>query len=128
MFPPFRGAHIGMTSPGSPAAREMARHLIERETAGAAEAAELGAAMQRVFTGVSEKLRRSIGDDGCHALLARALSSAQTEQPVLKDIGRIDTAGIHLNVATGVEGHGVAAVRLALESLLSALVDILSDL
>ena len=117
-----------MTIPGSPKARELARLLIERETSGVAEAAEHAAAMQRVYTDVASNLRRSIGDDGYNALLARALASTETEQPVLKEISRVDTAGVHLSVAAGVERHGAAAVRSALESLLSALVDILSDL
>jgi hypothetical protein len=117
-----------MTSPESPAARELARHLLERETAGATEAAKLGAAMQRAYARVSETLRRSVGEDGYSALLSRALARTESEQALLKEIRRNDAAGIHLDVAAAVEGHGPATVAAALESLLTALVEILSDL
>jgi hypothetical protein len=116
-----------MTIPGSPAAREMARQLLERETAGTTDVAR-GAAMQRAWTRVAETLRRSVGEDGYSALLARALARLEAEQPVLKDIRRSDASGIHLDVAATVEGHGAATVGAALESLLAALVEILSDL
>jgi hypothetical protein len=51
MFPPFSGANLGMTISGSPQARDIARHLIERETLDAAEAAAQAAAFQRVSIG-----------------------------------------------------------------------------
>lgn len=117
-----------MTTPESAAAREMARHLLERESAGAAEAAGLGATMQRTCTRIADSLRRSLGDDGYNALLGRALARTASDHPVLTAIRRADSAGIHLDVVGGVEGHGAAAVGAALESLLAALVDILSDL
>jgi hypothetical protein len=117
-----------MTTPGSPAAREMARQLLEHETAGATEGGRLGAAMQRAWTRVAEILRRSVGEDGYSALLARALARAESQQPVLKDLRRPDALGIHLDVAAAIEDHGAARVGEAVESLLAALVDILSDL
>ena len=128
MPPPFRRAHIGMTTSESPAAREIARQLLERESADATEAAGLGVTMQRTCTRVADNLRRSVGEDGYSALLVRALARTQSDHPVLKDICRADSDGIHLDVVGGVEGHGAAAVGAALESLLAALVDILSDL
>jgi hypothetical protein len=117
-----------MTTPESPAARELARQLLERETGGVTEGAWLGAAMQRACARVSDNLRCSVGEDGYHALLARALARTEPAQPVLKHIRRTDAAGIHLDVAPAVEGHGPVAVEMALESLLAALVDILGDL
>lgn len=117
-----------MTTPESPAARELARQLLERETAGTTEVAGHGAAMQRACARVTETLRRAVGQDGYSALLVRALARTQSEQPVLKEIRRNDEAGIHLDVVAAVEDHGAATVRAALESLLAALVDILSDL
>src|SRR5436309_3258791 len=101
MPPPLTGAYIGMTNPGALAARELAAQLLERELAGAKEQ-ELGAAMQRVTAGVSEQLRRSVGEDGYAALLARALGRAETERPILKNIRRHDGAVIHLDIATAV--------------------------
>jgi len=117
-----------MTSPESPAARELARQLLERETAGTTDMARPGAAMQRAYTRVSETLRRSVGEDGYSALLSRALARTESEQALLKEICRNDAAGIHLDVAAAVENHGAANVAAALESLLAALVEILSDL
>ena len=117
-----------MTTPESAAARELARQLLERETAGATEIATLGAAMQQAWTQVSENLRLTVGDEGYRALLSRALARAEPAQPLLKHIHRSDAAGIHLEVVPAVEGHGVATVRAALLSLFAALVDILSDL
>ena len=117
-----------MTTPESAAACELARQLLERETVGVTAPDMLGAAMQRAWTQVSENLRRSVGDAGYHALLSRALARTEAEQPLLKHIRRSDAAGIHLDVVPAVEGHGVVTVSAALESLLAALVDILSDL
>ena len=128
MPPPFRRAHIGMTTSESPAAREMARQLLQREMASATDVTGPGAVMQRACTRVAENLRLSLGEDGHSALLARALARTESDHPVLVDIRRADPAGIHLDVVGGVEGHGAAVGGAALESLLAALVDILSEL
>jgi hypothetical protein len=117
-----------MTTPESTAARELARRLLERETAGATEAAGLGAAMQRAYTRVSRTLRRFVGDDGYRALLVRALVRADAKHAMWKDVRRNDAAEIHLDVASAVDGHGAVMVGEALESLFAALVEILSDL
>ena len=117
-----------MRTPGSALAREMARHLLERETAGATDAPALGAAMQRACVRVAERLQESVGHDGYSALLSRAFDSAQSDQPVLTDIRRIEAGGVELDVVAGVEGHGAAAVGAALETLFAAIVDILTDL
>jgi hypothetical protein len=106
----------------------MARQLLERETSGATQAAELAAAMQRAYERVSDDLRRTVGDDGYNALMARALALTQFERPLLREMRRNHGTGIHLDVASGVDGHGTSAASEALESLLAALVDILSDL
>jgi hypothetical protein len=84
--------------------------------------------MQQAYTRVSETLRRSVGEDGYNALLSRALARTESEKTLLKEIRRNDAAGIHLDVAAAVDGHGAATVAAALESLLAALVEILSDL
>ena len=117
-----------MTTSESLAARAMARQLLQSEMAGATDVAGPGAVMQRACTRVAENLRLSLGEDGHSALLARALARTESDHPVLMDIRRADPAGIHLDVVGAVEGHGAAAVGSALESLLAALVDILSDL
>ncbi len=109
-------------------ARQLARELLEHETAGATEVVRFGSAIQRACTRVSENLRRSVGEDGYNALFARAVARTECDQPVLTDIRRSDAGGVHLDVVTAVQRHGAATVGAAVESLLAALVDILSDL
>ena len=117
-----------MTIQGSAESRRMARHLLEREIAGLTDEAAVGAAMQRAYGRVSENLSRSVGEDGYAALLTRAMTRVQPEQPVWKHIRRADAGRIRLDVAAGVRGHGAKVVDQALESLFVAIVDILSDL
>ncbi len=117
-----------MTIHGSAEARQLARRLLERETTGVTEEAALGAAMQHAYGRMSDQLRRCVGEDGFTALLARALSRTQSEWPVLKQLKRVDARRVHLDVASGVDAHGVKVVDEALESLFAAIVDILGDL
>lgn len=117
-----------MSTPESAKARQLARELLEREIAGVTEAARFGSAMQRACTRVSQNLRRSVGEDGYSALFARAVARTEYDQRVLTDIRRSDAAGVHLDVANAVQRHGPATVAAAVESLLAALVDILTDL
>jgi hypothetical protein len=117
-----------MTIQGSAESRLMARHLLEREIAGLTEESAVGAAMQRAYGRLSENLSRSVGEDGYTALLTRALTRVQPEQPVWKHIRRADAGRIRLDVVAGVRGHGTKAVDQALEELFVAIVDILSDL
>jgi hypothetical protein len=117
-----------MTIQGSVESRRMARHLLEREIAGLTEEAAVGAAMQRAYGRMSESLSRSVGEDGYTALLTRALTRVQPEQPVWKHIRRADAGRIRLDVVAGVRGHGAPVVDQALEALFVAIVDILSDL
>jgi hypothetical protein len=117
-----------MTIQGSAESRGMARHLLEREIADLTEEAAVGAAMQRAYGRVSEILSRSVGEDGYTALLTRALTRVQPDQPVWKHIRRADAGRIRLDVVAGVRGHGAKAVDQALEELFVAIVDILSDL
>lgn len=120
-----------MSTPGSArwSSREVARQMLEREADDAADSANGdGAAMQRAFARLSENLRRSVGEDGYGALLARAAASTGSEPPILSVIPRSDATGIDLDVVGAIEGHGPAAAAAALESLIAALVDILSDL
>src|SRR5580765_2698385 len=117
-----------MTNPASAPAHDFAHRLLERETAGVTEALELNAAMQRVAARVSENLRRSLGDDGCDAVLTRAVARARHVQSVTNDMRRSGPAGVQFDVGAGVETHGAAAVRAALEAVFAAIADILSDL
>ena len=107
----------------------MARRLLARETAGVVVRAELATALQRVCTRVSANLRRSIGDDGYTALLARALRFTEPEHALLTSLRSADAVGIDLEaIAAGVETHGERTVTAALEALLSSLIDVLGSL
>jgi len=117
-----------MTIQGSAESRQIARQLLERETAGAIEESAVGAAMQRAYGQVSERLTRSVGEEGYTALLARALSRSQPEHPLLEHLCRVDGHRIHLDVRAVVRGHGAKAVGEALEALLAAIVDILGGI
>jgi hypothetical protein len=116
-----------MAIQGSAESRQIAHHLLERETAGVSDESAVGAAMQRAYGQVSERLTRSVGEEGYSALLARALSRSQPEHPLLKHL-RVDGHRIHLDVTAVVKGHGAQAVGEALETLLAAIVDILGGL
>lgn len=110
-------------------ARALARELLERETASATDAARLGDAMQRVCVHITEKLRRSVGDEGYVALFETIIAAMeQDHRVVLNDIWRTDGEGIHLHVASAVERQGAATVNAALEALLTALVSMLNEL
>ncbi|MEP6508086.1 MAG: hypothetical protein ABJC63_07655 [Gemmatimonadales bacterium] len=122
-------AHTGVNVMPSAGGLEMARQLLERETAVAPESPENGAALERTLARVSENLRRSVGDDGYEALLARAVARAQSDHPALVDIRGDGIAGLSMDrVTAGVDTHGAAVVTAALESLLATLVDVLSGL
>lgn len=112
--------------PAATSARNLARHLLKREAVDATDAAS-AAAMQRAWERVSETLRRSVGEDGYDALLARALVRAESQHPLVKSIRHVDASGIHLDVMTAVEGRGAAGAGGAVEALLAALIEILSD-
>ena len=86
-----------------------------------------GETMQRAFTRVSDNLRRSIGEDGYRALLGRAVARMQSNQPVWTNI-RYAGLGIDLDVVAAVDRHGASTVSTALESLVAALFESLSDL
>lgn len=118
-----------MIPPRSSSARDLANRLLARETAGAVDPAAVATAMQRLCANISTSLRRSVGDDGYNALLARALRSTETDHPVLTRMRRVDGAGIYLDgVLASVDTHGVPTVAAALESLIAAVADILGSL
>jgi hypothetical protein len=119
-----------MSTPGSSAlARTLARELLEREMTGGKEVAALGAALGRVYARASGNLRRSVGEDGYTALLSRASARMHAELPGLKDVQLFDADGVHVgDLVTAINDHGATVVNAAFESLLAALVDILSDL
>lgn len=115
---------------GLSASAQFARRLLVRD--GAPEGGEQRGsdeALQRTCARVCSNLRDTMGDDGCTALLARALARTEAKHPALTTIRRINRGNIAIdNVADGVETHGVAATTAAVEALLTALIDVLGKL
>lgn len=125
---PRPGVEQNGTSPvKSATAPPLARELLRRGQPGDADAPMTGVEMQGSFTRISESLRRSIGEDGYRALLGRAIAHTQSNQPVWTVL-RYAGPEIDLDVVAAVDRHGASTVAAALESLVGALFDILSDL
>ena len=115
----------------SPASLQVARNLLAREAAtdNAGGPETVTSAMQRTCSRVVANLRDALGEDGCNALLARALARTERDHPALTTIRRLDGDRIHLDgVDATVEALGVAAVTAAIEALLTSVVDILGRL
>lgn len=113
------------------ASLQIARRFLAREAVPESKADPLkaGAALQRTCSRVFDNLCDALGQDGCTALLARALARTEADHPALKTIRRLDDGSIHLDgVAASVEAHGLDAVTTAIEAFLAALVDVLSRL
>lgn len=107
------------------------RHLLDFGAAAGSEraAVALGAELQRTCLRITTNLRDALGDDGCDALLVRALARTESAHPALKDIRRIHNDGIRLdNVAESIDLHGIGVVTNAVAALLTALIDTLSRL
>jgi hypothetical protein len=118
-----------VTTARSSTSVEVARQLLARESAGGDDSETVVAGIQRTCRRVTANLCRSVGEDGCHALLTRAISRAQAEHPALRGILRAPDAGITVaDVAATVDRHGAPAVLAAVEAMLVALVDILAGL
>ena len=94
--------------------------MLERDAAGVTSVERPGDALQRTFTRASGNIRRSVGEDGYAALLARAAVTTISDEPVLTVIPRSDAMGVDLDIATAVEAHGCMPWRAAFESLLAA--------
>ena len=89
----------------------------------------VAAALQRTLARVRANLCDSVGDDGCSALLARALARTESDHPALTDIRKLNNGIVHLDgVVESVEAHGVAPVTAAIEALFATLVDVLGRL
>ena len=115
----------------SPTSLEIARRLLAREVGppGKGKPEVVGSALQRTVVRVSTALCDSLGDDGCNALLTRALARTEPKHAALKHMHRSNNGRVHLDgVVTSVAAHGAAEVTEAIEALLAELVDILGRL
>ncbi len=88
------------------------------------------AAGERVLQKLREHLSRWFGADGFHTLLARALSNARTEHPVLAKTMRFGQGNRRISgFIDHTPKHGDGdAVRAALVGLIAALIALLSRL
>jgi len=111
-------------------ALETARVVLARDApANRGDSALAAAALQQSCSRVFENLRDAMGDDGCTALLSRALSRSQADHPALEAVRRDHDGVIYLDgVMTAVEAHGIVAVTVATEALFAALVEVLGRL
>jgi hypothetical protein len=119
-----------MSNGPSQAAREMARRLVAQNVGDLPDSAGAGAAFQRLCTALSDSLRRSMGDDGCAALFERALTAAEMEHAVMRDvrgIGKADSTSL-AGVRESVDAYGIAAVTAGIEYMLAFVIDLLSSL
>ena len=109
---------------------QIARRLLAREgSEGGRAPKDVSVALQRTVVKVSESLRGSIGDAGCQALLARALTQLEGAHPALTSMRRISESVIYPEgVAASVETHGAAPVTAAVEVFIAVLVDVLARL
>lgn len=118
-------------APRSAPAADVVRRLLDRAAPDRANHTpqEAAAGLQRACTRVSDNLRESMGEDGCTALLARALARTEAQYPALATIRHLNGRGITLDgVADSVERHGVRATTAGIEALLVATADVLGRL
>lgn len=127
VIPRLGGAHNGTSPVKTAPAPSLAREVLGRGQPGNPDAPMTGEALQASFRRVSESLRRSIGEDGYRALLARAIARTQSDPLVWTNL-RYAGLGIDVDLLAAVDRHGVGIVGAALESLVTALFDILSEL
>lgn len=119
-----------MLSPHRARARELACQLLTRETL-TPPGPDTTSGADRVCRRVSDVLSRWIGRDGCHALFARALATAQeeSEHPVL-DTVRTSVRSVYCldGLNDGAARHGPAAATEGAATILSALIELLGRL
>jgi hypothetical protein len=116
--------------PTEVAARALASKLLTREVSIPLGADTTGAA-DRVCHRVSDELSRWMGTDGCRALFARALATAQAAgvHPVLEMV-RISAGSVYCldGLTDGALRHGVTAANDGAAAVLSALIELLGRL
>jgi hypothetical protein len=78
---------------------------------------------------VVARLRESMGDDGCRALVGRASSRAELAHPAVAILRGDDERSVSIDsVRAMIEAHGGAATTAAVEHVLAELTDILARL
>jgi hypothetical protein len=110
--------------------RELATQLLARESSAPLGADTTGAA-DRVCRRVSDDLARWMGNDGCRALFARALATAQAGggHPALEMV-RISAGSVYCldGLSAAAARHGAPAAMEGAAAVLAALIDLLGRL
>jgi hypothetical protein len=116
--------------PASASARELASRLLTQETS-VPKGPDTAVAADRVCRRVSDELARWIGNDGCRALFARALASAQAGggHPALEMV-RISVGSAYCldGLTESAARHGVPAATDGAAAVLAALIELLGHL
>jgi hypothetical protein len=116
--------------PAGSSARELATRLLTHETS-VPQGPDTAVAADRVCRRVSDELARWVGNDGCRALFARALASAQAGggHPALEMV-RISVGSAYCldGLADSATRHGVPAATDGAAAVLAALIELLGHL
>jgi hypothetical protein len=109
---------------------ELARRLLESESGGREEPAEIGAAAERVLQRLHEYLARWFGRDSIQALLTRALAEARDAHPALAAVEIAPDRVLHLKgLSAGSTNAGDAVeTTAAVVALISSTVAVLTRL
>ena len=85
-------------------------------------------ALDRACGLVVNNLRESMGDDGCDALFARAISRSEASHPVIKQLRGTRESGISREHLSDAVKADEPAARAGVEALLASLIEILARL
>jgi len=110
-------------------ARQTATRLIDRERASGAESGATAVAVHAACERVYRNLARWVGVSGARGLFVRALSEVQPKHPMLSGISvHVPAAGAMEGIPESILTHGDTPVAAALDSLLVALLALLTRL
>jgi hypothetical protein len=88
-----------------------------------------GTALQRSCLRFANDLRRSLGEAGYVALLARAFARTEEAHPALKDLRRPGDDDIHFDaIAASADRRGTDDVAAAVAALIASVIEILTRL
>lgn len=113
-----------------PAALRASRRVAEREErVPSGDPAALAKTLHEICVPVFASIRKSMGVDGCGALVGRAYTRAQWKHPAARTIRGDTDSDIGLPaILSAIEVHGGAATASAVDAVLSSLHEILGRL
>lgn len=106
---------------------QLARRLLACDTPpGTTDPEVVAVGLRKTCARISNALRNTLGNDGCSALLARALARTEGQHPLIADLRQSGEGHISFDgLVASVDEHGIGPVSAAIEAMLAALVDIL---